>query len=301
MTTRVLYRPAGDRPPSSDGILGLFPGTGTPPGHYDHLLRALEHELGVEAVVCCPAGIGPRKHATSPIGPSALAAEALEAVRDCTGPRIWFGHSWGGHAARAAALGDRRASALVLIDPNLGSTTPPDPLQFDPPDRIADRATAVALYAEHGIPEDHIVWLSWKTSDDGSLRPVYVAAIVRAHIAATPWGSVVTDEVRRATDRIPVAVVRTAALTINPPKAWDQLRHLAPRARKLEAIGVHHVLPAKEQAAVAAVIIAWIREVGIVRAGRSAPHRRASISSAEYDTVNVRRHKTSTFALRGQK
>jgi len=151
----------------------------------------------------------------------------------------------------------------VLIDPNLGHTGPPEPAQFDPPDRIADRATAVAIHHDHGIPEDHIVWAAWESTDDGSLVPVYDAGTVRAHIAATPWGSVVTDEIRRVADRIPVAVVRTAALTINPPEAWEQLRRLVPEARELEAVGVHHVLPPTEQAAVAAVITAWIREVGL--------------------------------------
>jgi pimeloyl-ACP methyl ester carboxylesterase len=258
VATASLHSPSASSVVPSGGFLALFPGTALSPRHYDDLLLALGRALGVEPLGICPAGVGPRKRDSASRGPAALAAEALEELRGRVRPRIWAGHSWGGHAARAAALEDADATALVLIDPNLGHSGPPDPAGFDPPDRLDGRADVVALYREHGIPEDHIVWASWETAEDGSLVPIYDADAVREHIAATPWGPRVIDEIRIASTRMPVAVVRPGGLTINTPEAWEDLRRRAPGARILEAREAHHILPSREQATVARVISTWL-------------------------------------------
>jgi pimeloyl-ACP methyl ester carboxylesterase len=260
MATTGFHRPAAGRGGPSSGCLILFPGTASPPWHYDDLLLALGDSIGVEPLGFCPSGIGDRKLETGARGPAALAAEALEETHGRAGPRIWVGHSWGGHAARAAALDDDDASALVLIDPNLGHSGPPDPARFDPPGRFEGREALIDLYREHGIPEEHIVWASWETAKDGSLVPIYDADAIREHIAATPWGPRVIDEIHAASTRMPVAVVRPGALTINRPEAWDDLRRRAPEARILDAPEAHHVLPVGEQAAVARGIAAWLGE-----------------------------------------
>lgn len=241
-------------------LLALCPGQATPPGHYETLAARLRSTLGALVFVYHPPGIGARREDREPHRPEDLAEEILADPLAAAGSRIWIGHSWGAHVARRGALADGAAVAAVLVDPPLGLKGPPDPGDFDPPDRFPDRAALVALHARYGMTEDRIRWDLWLECEDGSLAADFDATTIRGHIRAAPWGPCVLEEIRALSERIPTAILRTAGQSIIDEAAWARLSREAPDA-VLEVIpDVTHGLRPAEQETVAERIAAWIRE-----------------------------------------
>lgn len=238
-------------------LIVLVPGLALTLPAYEVLRRAFERHYRAETKGYVPPGVGPRFHDKEPTRPGDMAAELLASLSADEGQRVYVGHSAGAHVARAAAMIDRKASALVLLDPNLGDSGRYDPQDFDVPTHLSGWAELEAIYRKAGIRSEHVAREWWQERPDGTLERAFNLETIRAQIAAMQHGLAILDEFCRLSDRLPVAVVRTAATSVNPDAAWERLKVAAPEVKILE-LEVHHALPFGEQLAVATTIIDWI-------------------------------------------
>ena len=238
-------------------LIVLFPGLALPPSRYEGLLGAFEVLLGSRTKGYCPPGVRPRVEEKGPIRPETMAAELLASLTPEDGPRVYIGHSAGAHAARAAAAADPLARAVALVDPNLGDAGRYDPREFDVPAALPGWSDLYAIYAEAGIQSEHVLREWWQERPDGTLERAFNLDVIRAQIAALPHGASILDEIIALSERLPVAIVRTTASSVNPDAAWVRVSVHAPRVELLAA-KTHHSLPPREQRIVATEIAEWL-------------------------------------------
>jgi pimeloyl-ACP methyl ester carboxylesterase len=238
-------------------LVVLFPGLALPPSRYESLLEVLAKELRATTMGYVPAGIQSRIDETGPTLPDGMAAELLSTLPAGQSPRVPIGHSAGAHAARAAAALDPGARAVALIDPNLGDAGRYDPEDFDVPAVMSGWNELYAVYAEAGIPREHVLREWWHERPDGTLERAFNLEVIRSQMAAYPHGAAILEEIRALSESLSVGIVRTTAGSVNADAAWEKLSALAPTVEIL-TVQAHHSLPPEEQRIVATRIAEWL-------------------------------------------
>lgn len=239
--------------------LVLFPGLALPPVRYTPLLNTFEERLDCRAIGYATAGVWPRLSDRTPVSPGGMAAEVIADLAPEEGPRVYVGHSLGAHAARAAAMADPLTSALVMLDPNLGTGGRYDPSDFDVPTVLTGWRELEATYARAGIPPERVPREWWRERPDGSISRAFDLEVIRAQLDAVPFGDEILRAITSLSERLPVAIVRTTRQSVNTEADWDRLVTVAPKAAIID-VEAYHALPAGEQAGVAEAIVRWYRE-----------------------------------------
>jgi len=243
---RLHVRIAGDGP-----TLVLLPGMARPATDLDPF-AALLVKAGYRVVQPDPRGIGGSTGPLENITLHDLAADVAAVIQAAGGaPAVVIGHAFGNRVARCTAADRPDLVHAVVLLSSSGKVQPSAEIAEaikiaqDASQPRAARAEA-ARKAWFGPGRDISIWL------DGWVEPVRVAQTAAA--AATDVADWWTA------GRANVLIVQGLADVSAPPANGRLLKdEIGDRATLVELEGIGHAVPIEDPAAVADVVLAWLR------------------------------------------